>query len=333
LKVLVCGYGLIGKDRVAALLALQAEGLPLRAIALLDPYLADGASLPAGVERLAAWEAVAAFAPDWVVVATPHDVAVGLAARALDLGAKVLLEKPLGRSLAEAQALVDKAQGRLWVGYNYRFFAGVAALFADAQAGRFGRLVSAHFTLGHGGSPDLLGSWKMDAAKVGGGCLLDPGSHLFDLCLALSPSGVTAVSGLAWRGFWDRGFDEDAQVLLKADGYAITLDCSLVRWRSAFRLELQGSEGYGVVSGRGRSYGPQTYRRGVRWGWQKAKSQADSEELVLETDCMDSFKMELKALLDPGFKPVLAPCGGAEALRGMRVYQQALDVTQSGSHA
>ena len=324
MKALVCGYGLIGKDRVAALLALRAEGLSLDSIAVLDPFMAATVALPAGVERLSAWEAVAAYAPDWVVVATPHDAAVPLALQALALGAKVLIEKPLGRSLAEAERLAAASEGRLWVGYNYRFFAGVSALFADIQAGRFGRLVSAHFALGHGGSPDLVGSWKMDAEKVGGGCLLDPGTHLLDLCLALSPGGIEALAGSAWRGFWDRGFDEEAQVLLQGGGFAISLDCSLVRWRSAFRLEVRGTDGYGVVSGRGRSYGPQTYVRGPRWGWQKAKDQAASEEKVLETDCADSFKLELRALLDPEARPILAPCSGAEALRGMQLYDACL---------
>lgn len=324
MKALVCGYGLIGKDRVAALVALKAEGIPLERIAVLDPFLDPALALPAGVERLGAWEAVVAYAPDWVVAATPHDAAVPLVRQALDLGAKVLVEKPLGRNLAEAESLAAAGPGRLWVGYNYRFFAGVAALFADVQTGRFGELVSARFTLGHGGSPDLKGTWKMDAEKVGGGCLLDPGTHLLDLCLALSPKGVSPLAAFAWRGFWDRGFDEEAQVLLQADGFAITLDSSVVRWRSAFKLEVHGSDGYGVVSGRGRSYGPQTYVRGERWGWQKAKDQASSEEKVIETDCADSFKAELRALLDPQAKPVLAPCSGAEALRGMQLYDACL---------
>lgn len=329
MKAVVCGYGLIGKDRVEALLSLRAEGLGIGDVAIFDPYLAAEAGLPAGVQRLATWAAVQAFGADWVLVATPHDAAVGLVQEALSWGAKVLVEKPLGRSLAEAEKMMAGSAGRLWVGYNYRFFAGVAALFADVRAERFGQMVSAHFTLGHGGSPDLIGSWKMDAGKVGGGCLLDPGTHLLDLCIALAPQ-VRPLAGKAWNGFWKRGFDEEAQLLLDAGGYAISLDLSLVRWRSTFRLELQGSEGYGIVSGRGRSYGPQTYVRGRRWGWQGGKSQAESEEQVLSTDCRDSFRQELRALLGPAGGTALAPCCGEEALAGMRLYQACLDALSRG---
>lgn len=65
---------------------------------------------------------------------------------------------------------------------------------------------------------------------------------------------------------------------------------SLNRWRSTFKIEVNGTEGYGVVEGRGKSYGPQSYRTGTRWGWQSGKSQAQSEILMVDKDpCEDSF--------------------------------------------
>jgi predicted dehydrogenase len=312
-KAAILGYGLIGKERLAALRALEVEAL------VYDPALKT--EVP-GVAVLPTLDAVWAAKPDWVIVATPHHLAAGLARQALDAGAKVLLEKPLGRTVAEARALQSD---RLWVGFNYRFFAGVAALLADANGGRFGKLVSAKMVLGHGGAPNMADSWKMDLDQVGGGCLLDPGIHLLDLALQLAP-GLKARSGLAWRGFWNKGFDEEAQLLLDAGGFGIQVDASLVRWRSTFELEIHGSDGYGRVSGRGRSYGPQTYVRGKRWGWQNAKDQAASEELVLTSDGNDSFTRELGALLQPG-APGPRPCSAAEALKGMQLYEACLDVT------
>jgi predicted dehydrogenase len=326
MKLLVFGYGLIGKERVAALRALRRKGLAIQTIAVRDPAVR---APPAGSEDLT-WltslEQCKALSPDWVIVATPHDVAPGLVREALGWGSRLLIEKPMGRSLAEAEALAREGAGRLWVGFNYRFFAGVRALFDDLRMGRFGKLVSVHMTLGHGGSPDLAGTWKLQAESVGGGCLLDPGTHLLDLCVALAPKAIKVRSGRAWRGFWNRGFDEEAQLLLDTPDCSISLDCSLVRWRSTFRIEAHGTEGYGIVNGRGRSYGPQTYVRGVRWGWQGAKSQADSEELVLTSDCADSFTLELEAHLRRNPPRVLSPATAQDALEGMRLYDECLSV-------
>ena len=68
-----------------------------------------------------------ALRPDWFVVATPHDRAVQIVPRLLATGARVLVEKPLGRSAAEAVSLArGAAPGQLWVGLSYRFFAGVS---------------------------------------------------------------------------------------------------------------------------------------------------------------------------------------------------------------
>ena len=60
-----------------------------------------------------------------------------------------------------------------------------------------------------------------------------------------------------------------------------------------------GSDGYGVVTGRGRSYGPQRYVVGERWGWQNHASQLESEVVVIEDDCEDSFEREMRQLILP----------------------------------
>jgi len=66
------------------------------------------------------------------------------------------------------------------------------------------------------------------------------------------------------------------------------------QWRSEFRIEVIGRDGYGVVSGRGRSYGMQRYTRGKRWSWINGRPQVENEELVIESDCSDSFTNELR---------------------------------------
>ena len=78
----------------------------------------------------------------------------------------------------------------------------------------------------------------------------------------------------------------------------LTCRVSNVSWKSTFTIKVLGTEGYGIVNGRGRSYGPQTYIRGKRWGWETAKNQQASEELVLTSNCEDSFADELANILE-----------------------------------
>ena len=265
---------------------------------------------------------VRAFKPDWVVIATPHDTATQLCVEALGWGGRVLMEKPFGRSLAEAEKLAAAAAGgeRLFVGFNYRFFPGIAAALGDVRAGLFGPLVSVNMLLGHGGSPGMEKGWKFDPVKAGGGCLIDPGIHLLDLCYCLAPD-VSLDFIRAWSGFWKTGIEEETHLLLHGAQTIFNVQVSVIRWRSTFRLELHGTEGYGIVTGRGRSYGPMKYVRGRRWGWQNAANQEASEETVNISECDDSFVDEMRALFSGNAGTWPSPCTATQALEVMRVYE------------
>jgi predicted dehydrogenase len=324
MKVAVLGFGLIGRERVRALVRLRDEDHLVTSLAVHDPFaVAERPSVEAlGGKWCDSLEEIRGFHPDWVIIATPHDAAAQLCTEILNWGVRILMEKPFGRSLAEAEKLAAgvRDERQLFVGFNYRFFPGIAAALRDARSGLFGPLVSVNMLLGHGGSPGMEKGWKIDPSKAGGGCLIDPGIHLLDLCHCLS-SEVTLNHLHAWSGFWKTGVEEETHLLLHGGSTIFNLQVSLVRWRSVFRLELHGVEGYGVVTGRGRSYGPMKYIRGRRWGWQTAVNQEASEELVNVSECDDSFLDELRALFSEEPKPGLAPCSATEALEVMRLYE------------
>lgn len=325
MKVVVIGYGLIGRERVRALVRLRDEDGLVAAFGVCDPFApAERVTVEAlGAVWCASLEEVRAFAPDWVVIATPHDAAEQLCAEVLGWGVRVLMEKPFGRSLAQAEALAAHARDdrQLFVGFNYRFFPGIAAALGDARAGLFGPLVSVTMLLGHGGSPGMEKGWKFDPVKAGGGCLIDPGIHLLDLCHCLAPAPALAQLSV-WSGFWQTGIEEETHLLLRAGPVIFNVQVSVVRWRSVFRLEIHGTAGYGVVTGRGRSFGAMKYVRGRRWGWQHAANQEASEETVNVSDCDDSFRDEMRALFSGQTGAWPAPCTAAEALAVMRTYAQ-----------
>jgi predicted dehydrogenase len=310
-------------ERVNALARLRDEEKLVSEFAVYDPFAAErrqNVEVIGGrwCESLAE---VRAFAPAWVVVATPHDTAAQLCGDILPWGAQVLLEKPFGRSIAEAERLAALArhEHQIWVGFNYRFFPGIAAALNDVRDGRFGALASVTMVLGHGGSPGMERGWKLDPTRTGGGCLIDPGIHLLDLCHCIA-SDLSVDHAAKWAGFWRTGIEEEVHLLLHAGEVIFNLQISVVRWRSTFRLELNGTEGYGRVTGRGRSFGPMAYVRGRRWGWQSSENQEASEETVSTSRCSDSFHDEMRALLLGAADGFPAPCSMREALGVMRIY-------------
>jgi predicted dehydrogenase len=241
----------------------------------------------------------------------------------LPSGVRVLVEKPLGRSLAEACSIVTQTRSaeQLLVGFNYRFFPGIRRALCDAQSGVFGPLIGVSMVLGHGGAPGMDKGWKFDPLRAGGGCLIDPGIHLLDLCGLLAGEPLRVAGGTSWSGFWNTGIEEEVNLLLESGRVAFNLQVSVVRWRSTFRMEIHGEEGYGIVTGRGRSYGRQVYVRGRRWGWQSARSQAESEETVVDSDANGSFQDELAAILGAGSAGP-PPCPAAAAAEVMDLYER-----------
>ena len=203
IRVAVIGLGLIGRERVKSIEALRRHGYPVAVAATPDAdatKMRDAARISdaPGVDSIAA---VVGLEPDWYIVATPHDDAAAIAAELLATGSKVLVEKPLGRSGLEAEALVKTAASdQLWVGLNYRFFEGVSALIRDVRAGTFGVPISATAVVGHGGAPGMETSWKLNATRAGGGALIDPGIHLLDLAMVLAgePLNLPGWVKLEW---------------------------------------------------------------------------------------------------------------------------------------
>ena len=299
IRVGVIGTGLIGRERLAALSTLAAEGKPVTLAGIHDANkeLCLSAAAEYAAPAFQSVEALLREEPDWLMIALPHDSAVQVATEALNYGASILIEKPMGRDLREAEQLLHLAGDRLRVGFNYRFYKGVSRAIQDLKSGRFGKTISIEFNLGHGCAPGQERTWKLNAMQAGGGCLIDPGVHLLDLCLQLAPAGVRVVGGACWSGFWNTGIEEEVSLILQANDFSINLRISVVAWRSTFFMRINGTDAYGVVTGRNRSYGQQEYTVGRRWGWREAATQAASEVVELVDDGLDVFRRETESLL------------------------------------
>jgi len=323
-RVGVIGAGLIGRERLDAIRKLSAKGLAVEIGGVFDASKELTVKAANDYQTTGHTDLESFLADDFdlVVVALPHDITVEVALKALQGRGDVLIEKPMGRDLREAAKLFQAGGDRLKVGFNYRFYPGIRQLIKDSQSGVFGQLISIEFLLGHGCFPGQEKTWKLNQERAGGGCLIDPGIHLLDLCLLLAPEGLECSGGASWSGFWKTGVEEDVNIVLRGKDVSISLHVSIVHWRSVFRMAVHGTDGYGVVTGRNRSYGVQSYLVGPRWGWQSAPSQAASESVKLTSDGMDVFADEMEALLFPDTDTSAswpAPSTSAEAMRVMEL--------------
>jgi predicted dehydrogenase len=131
-----------------------------------------------GVAAFGSYEAAAASPEvDALVICTPHHLHLGHARLAADHGKAILLEKPIARTLAEADAILDAARAAgvvLMVAENFHFMPALVAARAWLRAGTIGSvrqvLISAR---GH----REPGGWRVRRADMGGGHLIDGGIH------------------------------------------------------------------------------------------------------------------------------------------------------------
>lgn len=325
-KIGVIGGGLIGKERLVALNTLKQRGRNLDICGVYDPFIKDhsGFEVKYQVKLIDDLKEFWNLNLDWVFIAVPHDDAIGLVKESLKRNLNVLVEKPLGRNISEANEIFDFVQreGQLWVGFNYRFYDGILKALIDLKNRKFGNLISVNMILGHGCNPDILKSWKLDPVKAGGGCLIDPGIHFLDLCRIISDNKIKVKSGVSWSGFWNTGIEEECHFLFDCEKYFINMQISIVKWRSTFRIEINGDEGYGIITGRNRSYGTQKYIFGKRWGWQSGKSQLESEELISESSGENVFTDETEALLFGEGNGFIKPCSVNESFENMKLLEE-----------
>lgn len=257
----VIGCGLIGKRRAKQVVA--NDGSRLIAVTDTTAEAARATAAELGCNAAENWRALIAAPPvDAVIVSTPNAFLAEISIAALRAGKHVLLEKPMGRNIAEARRIADAAQQAervVKVGFNHRYHPAIAEAHALFRAGEIGTFINARGRYGHGGRPGYEREWRGNPELAGGGELTDQGVHLLDLFHWFAGEPVS-VFGAIQRAIWpiepleDNGF----AVLRYASGSTALLHTSWTQWKNLFSLEIFGTAGALVVDGLGGSYGTET---------------------------------------------------------------------------
>ena len=204
----VVGTGWVARDYVGPALAASSNGRVVAACDLDRAALA--AFLPEHeMERSSDLDAVLRQGDvDAVYVATPNHAHLGPVRAAAEAGKAVLCEKPMARTLAEAEALAEavRAAGVPYAtAFDQRFHPAHRAIRELIERGTLGTVTAVRIRYacwtGPDWSPDSRphDNWRADPERAGGGAFLDLAPHGLDLTQALLDEPITHVGALLQR--------------------------------------------------------------------------------------------------------------------------------------
>lgn len=259
---------------------------------------------------------------DAIVVCTPPHIHAEITIAALESGKHVLCEKPLCRTIAEAESMLAAAKRNnrlLKCGFNHRHHPAVLEARKRFERGDFGKIIAARCRYGICGRPGYENEWRADPARAAGGQIAEQGTHAVDL-FRWFLGELTEVSCMTSIGYFrEQSLDDNGMAMFRSsEGALATLHSSLTHWKNLFSFEIMGEDGYFTVDGLGASYGTERLIVGKR------DFNAPFQDLVIEYRGGDSSWQsewnEFKAAVAESREPLGS---GADGLAAVRITQAA----------
>ncbi|MFI0373074.1 Gfo/Idh/MocA family protein [Actinomadura sp. 1N219] len=199
-----------------------------------------------------------------VDICTPGDTHAEIAVAALDAGKHVLCEKPLGNTVAEAEAMAAAAERarargvRSMIGFNYRRVPAVTLARRLVAEGRIGtvRHIRAQYLQDWLADPRAPFTWRLDRDRAGSGALGDIASHIVDTAQFITGQSLVGVSALLDTFVPERPLPgggtarvtvDDAALFIGRTGGGALATFEATRFatgrKNALRIEVSGSSG------------------------------------------------------------------------------------------
>ena len=183
-------------------------------------------------------------AVDVVDVVTPHDSHCEITVAALQAGRRVICEEPMGRTLAEADAMLAAAQEagrRLLISMPQLYYPAIRRAKEILDSGEIGRPFLADFAVYDDEFVRMSDPehWKGSIERAGGGVLIDAGSHPLYLLLHLfgCPQSVSAMCRSLLIDVEGKGEDTAAVVLDFGEGMMANLLVTFADHGERYRAE------------------------------------------------------------------------------------------------
>jgi len=222
-----------------------------------------------GCEADLSWQnTIARTDIDAVIICTPPSLHAEIAIAAMMSGKHVLCEKPLSKTVSEAESMVKVAietQKVLKCGFNHRHHPAIYEAKKRLDSGEFGKILFARARYGICGRPEYGHEWRSDPALAAGGQFIEQGSHLIDLIRWFmgEVSEIACMNSIHY--FKDQVLEDDGFAILRMlSGGTASIHTSLAQWQNMFSFEISGEEGYARIDGLGGSYGLETLSIGRR---------------------------------------------------------------------
>ena len=248
LRVGITGYGLAGRYFHAPIL--KGCGYDIVGVVTTDPQRkADALADFPNVKVVGSVKELLTLELDLLVVATANVAHASDAMAGLRAGVPVVVDKPMGRTIAETKSIIEvsKETGVAVTTYFNRLFDSdaltVKKILAEGTLGNVFRLDSRFERFRPDSNPK---SWReANSAADGGGNLLDLGPHLVSLALDwFGPAEVSYASVRSIKGL----SDDDVVINLKhASGVDSYLSASSIIGADGPRIRLSGTEGSLVI--------------------------------------------------------------------------------------
>ncbi|GHV44953.1 Gfo/Idh/MocA family oxidoreductase [Clostridia bacterium] len=210
LKVGIVGCGGIAKQKHLPSLS-KIKEVSLAAFCDIIPERAETNAKEYGIEGAKVYtdykEMLAKEKPDVVHVLTPNKSHAEITVAALEAGAHVMCEKPMAKTYADAQAMLEaqKRTGKkLTIGYQNRFNPESQYIKSAVTRGDLGEV---YFAKAHALRRRAVPTWGvfLDEEQQGGGPLIDIGTHALDLTLwCMDNYKVKSVKGSVFKKLGDQ---------------------------------------------------------------------------------------------------------------------------------
>jgi predicted dehydrogenase len=192
--IALIGYGAMGRAHAMAYRDIGFHyGLPANAIKLIGVATTREETAYKAAAEIGCDTAVTNYRllldrddVDVIDICTPHDSHADILIAAAQAGRHIYCEKPLARTLNEAEraaAAVREAGIKLGLTFNFRFFPCVLRAKQLIDEGFVGRVFSFHGRYFRASyiDPQRPMAWRLRKAQAGGGIVIDSGAHLIDL--------------------------------------------------------------------------------------------------------------------------------------------------------
>jgi myo-inositol 2-dehydrogenase/D-chiro-inositol 1-dehydrogenase len=193
----VIGSGMMGLEHINNVNAL--EGATVVAISDPDPQSRKFGKHTAGIEDDMVFEShkdlLAAGVCDAVVLVSPNNTHADIMEDVLVAGVHVLVEKPLGTSVAECRRILKAAEGHqgvIWMGLEYRYKPPIAALVDAVRAGNAGQVKMVAIREHRFPFLPKVGDWNRFRRNTGG-TLVEKCCHFFDLMMLINEATPVRV--------------------------------------------------------------------------------------------------------------------------------------------